>query len=61
MGHPFDGDNTVQVCQGRAEQSVAEHLRAHCRTNKVGRETYREGGYNRLGDIAVNSEEHQKD
>ncbi len=61
--HFFDSDNTVQVRKGGAKKTKADYLRAHCRTdhNNVRRKTYREGGYDGLGGIAVNSKKYQED
>lgn len=56
--HFSDSNDPVQVGQGRAEKTKANHLRAHRATNKVRSETYCERSYDGLRGIAVNSKEY---
>jgi len=43
-----DGNNTVQICQSRAEKTEADYLRAHRRANNISSKANRERGDNRI-------------
>jgi len=59
--HFSDGDNVAEIRQQRAKQAEADYLWAHCRTNNIGCETYRERRYDHLSVAAVNGKEYEKD
>jgi hypothetical protein len=61
ISHFSDSNNAVEVCQGCSEETKADYLRSHYRPNNISSKTYREGGYDGLAGVTVNSKEYQED
>lgn len=58
VSHFFDSNNPVDVCERCAGQTKADYLRPHCRPNNISSKTYREGGYDGLAGVTVDSKKY---
>jgi len=56
-----DGNDLAHICEGCAEKSKADYLRAHCGANDVSSKTCGKGGYDSIRGFREDGEKYQKD